>query len=396
MTSDLSPTARGKVHETMLVGAYERDNFGDLLFLMMTERYLPNDNVTAAAPLPGDMSGVFGRYIPAYGPLLKTRCYDTVWTVGGEIGSVSLGAAFSYSLSPQMQAVYAGCNAAGRSAIRHSLSSNIDTDLAYMPTLRDFALNHGARQVLNSVGISAVNRLKQEERTRVIGKISAADHISVRDQASSKLLTDEGIEHVLGPDMVHSIGIVLPADDVASEPYFCFHGAAKYVASAGVDAIAAQLVAIAKHTGWGIHLFVAGLAPGHDSLVAYEAIRAACLELMPTATVTISQSRHPLDLVASIRRSQGWIGTSLHGRIIAASYGLPRVSLSKNWQISDTTEKTAVYAETWDDSMPFAVKMEQIASAFKESRVARRMKAGAERGRELAWTAHQNMVRATA
>lgn len=381
-------------HDVLLVGAYERDNFGDLLFLLMTERYLPTDHVTAAAPLAADMSAIFGRYIPAYGPLLKTRSYDTVWTVGGEIGSVSLGAAYNYSLSPGMLAVYQAASPAGRSAIRRSLSSDIDTDLAYVPTLQDFSLNTGARQVLNSVGVSAVNRLKPGERDRVIGKIAAAETITVRDRASSALLAEHGIKHSLGPDMVHSIGVLLPGDDVASEPYFCFHAADTYVRSAGAEAIAAQLVAISARTGWDIHLFVAGLAPGHDSLAGYESIRDACSRLAPEAKVTISPSRDPLDLARSIRQSQGWIGTSLHGRIIAGSYGLPRLSLSKSWKTANPREKTAVYAETWDQAMPYAVTLDQIPAAFAQARSSRVKRRAADAGRELAWTAHKNMVAA--
>lgn len=396
MTSPQHASTRRTPREVLLVGAYERDNFGDLLFLLMTERYLPSDHVTATAPLSADMSAVFGRYIPAYGPLLKTRKYDTVWTVGGEIGSVSLGAAYRYSLSSGMLDVYRACDAAGRSAIRRSLSSDIDTDLAYVPTLQDFSLNQGARQVLNSVGLSAVNRLKPEERERVIGKIAAVDTITVRDHASSDLLTERGIEHTLGPDMVHSIGVLMPADDAASEPYFCFHAASSYVRSAGADAIAGQLVAIAQRTGLGIHLFVAGLAPGHDSLSGYQAIRDACLRRSSRVTVTVSESRDPLDLARSIRQSQGWIGTSLHGRIIAGSYGLPRVSLSKSWKTADPREKTAVYAATWDEAMPYAVTLDQIPSAFTQSRSARLKRKAAETGQELAWTAHRNMVQLTA
>lgn len=393
MNADRHTAARRGPRDVLLVGAYERDNFGDLLFLLMTERYLPTDSITAAAPLPADMSAVFGRYVPAYGPLLKTRSFDTVWTVGGEIGSVSLGAAYSYSLSPEMLAVYRACDAAGRSAIRRSMSSDIDTDLAYVPTLGDFHLNDTARQVLNSVGISAVNRLKPAERERVIGKIAAADMITVRDRASSALLTERGVEHVLGPDMVHSIGILVPADDVATEPYFCFHAADSYVRSAGADSIAAQLVAIAQRTGFGIHLFIAGLASGHDSLAGYEDIRDACLARSPKVDVTISESRDPLDLAQSIRRSQGWIGTSLHGRIIAASYGLPRVSLSKSWKTADTREKTAVYAQTWDADMPYAVTLDAIPSAFGQASSGRLKRKAADTGRGLAWAAHRNMAR---
>ena len=51
------------------MGAYERDNFGDLLFLLVTERYLGGADVVAAAPFAADMRRLLGRRIPAFGPL---------------------------------------------------------------------------------------------------------------------------------------------------------------------------------------------------------------------------------------------------------------------------------------------------------------------------------------
>ena len=47
------------------MGAYERDNFGDLLFLLVTERYLEGADVVAAAPFAADMRALAGAGQPA-------------------------------------------------------------------------------------------------------------------------------------------------------------------------------------------------------------------------------------------------------------------------------------------------------------------------------------------
>ena len=85
----------------LLVGAYERDNFGDLLFLLVTERYLEGADVVAAAPFAADMRALLGRRIPAYGPLLRDERFDAVWTVGGQVGRIDLERAFKLSAAPR-------------------------------------------------------------------------------------------------------------------------------------------------------------------------------------------------------------------------------------------------------------------------------------------------------
>src|SRR5215218_1336037 len=85
----------------LLVGAYERDNFGDLLFLLVTERYL-----VAAAPFSADMRALLGRHIPAYGPLLRDEAFDAIWTVGGQVGRVDLLRAYRMSASPEAWAAF--------------------------------------------------------------------------------------------------------------------------------------------------------------------------------------------------------------------------------------------------------------------------------------------------
>ena len=95
------------------MGAYERDNFGDLLFLLVTERYLGGADVVAAAPFAADMRQLLGRRIPAFGPLLRDEAFDAVWTVGGQVGRVDLERAYKMSATPaRVAALRAGLRGA--------------------------------------------------------------------------------------------------------------------------------------------------------------------------------------------------------------------------------------------------------------------------------------------
>ena len=85
----------------LLVGAYERHNFGDLLFLLLTERCLGDAEVVAAAPFAADMTELLDRQVPAYGPLLDAGRFDAIWTVGGQVGAIDLARAYRMSASPR-------------------------------------------------------------------------------------------------------------------------------------------------------------------------------------------------------------------------------------------------------------------------------------------------------
>src|SRR5262245_66559095 len=101
----------------LLVGAYECDNFGDLLFLLVTERYLDGADVVAAAPFAADMRALLDRRIPAYGPLLERESFDAIWTVGGQVGRVDLRRAYRMSASPRAWREFEASSEAGKAAI---------------------------------------------------------------------------------------------------------------------------------------------------------------------------------------------------------------------------------------------------------------------------------------
>jgi len=90
----------------LCVGAYERDNFGDLLFQLVTAEYLKDADVVFAAPFAADMSALTGERIPAFGPLLASERFDAVWTVGGEVGATTVGFAHKAALGAEEHARY--------------------------------------------------------------------------------------------------------------------------------------------------------------------------------------------------------------------------------------------------------------------------------------------------
>ena len=233
----------------LAVGPYERDNVGDLLFLLVTEHYLRGADVTAAAPFGADMTALLDRRVPAYAPLLHDEDFDVVWTVGGQVGGIDARRAFRISASPR--------------AFRAFERGSAERD-------------PGSRLAVVQLSGAALRTLGHAE-------------------------------------------------------------------------VAAALAGSRALRGLRIRLVAAGVARGHDSLADYALLMDELRRIDRGIDVAIAHERRPLAVVDRLRSARVVIGTSLHVRIIAAAYGVPRVTL--------TRPKASRYAETWDPDMPHDVSL---------------------------------------
>ena len=78
------------------------------------------------------------------------------------------------------------------------------------------------------------------------------------------------------------------------------------------------------------------------------------------------------------------IGTSLHVRIVAAAFGVPRVSLPK--------PKPTRYARQWDPDMPFDVALTDLDAAVESARGRARDAGAVAHAEGLAAAAHENLA----
>jgi polysaccharide pyruvyl transferase WcaK-like protein len=365
----------------LLVGAYERDNFGDLLFLLVTERYLKGAEVVAAAPFRADMRHLLGREIPAYGPLLQTETFDAIWTVGGQVGRIDLRRAYRMSASPAAWRTFAAASEAEQADLLRREIGDAPIVSPYIPLPFAFPRNAGAVTVLNSVGVAGVRGIEPVRREAIVAALRGATAIAVRDRGSSRFLGELGIEHELAPDAVHALGVLDPrgrddAGDVAIVQIS--RSRLRLLGHAQVGAAIAASPQLARRP---VRLMLAGTATGHDSIDDYElVIRAA-----RGVDIEILDERRPLALADHIRRARVVIGTSLHARIVAAAYGVPRVSLAK--------PKPTRYAKAWDPDMPFEVTLEGLDAAIAAACRRAAEPEAVEHAARLALAAHENLER---
>lgn len=335
------------------VGAYERDNFGDMLYAELVDQLVGSRaNFTFAAPFARDMTSAFGRDVPAAAPLLDRGPVDAIWTVGGEVGTAELGHAYRTAFGENSRA-FNGMTPDQREAVLLQATGTEVRDSAYMPRPSSHAGSDGAAFVLNSVGLSAISRVGGARRAALDATLREATFISVRDARSHDFLSSAGIEHIFVPDLAHLVNELYPPTVVDKRyalvqvPEFAVkaHGAERWA-----EAIAASL----SGTGLGVRFFMAGTAPGHDTVTTAERLA----EVVRTSLgddVHVSEARGVWPRVDEIANASLWLGGSLHGRIISSSYGVPRVSIG--------SRKTDAYAVSWDPSMPYGATPETLGEA---------------------------------
>ncbi len=377
---------------TILFGAFDRHNFGDLL-------------------LPHVMRSLIGQANPFYGGLAErnlrihgghrvhtlARLAATVGDsavdvihVGGETLTCSLWEAAVMLQPPeQARAVVALLDARPHERTVWAQAQLGVRDL--VPYLLPAGIFANVRRVIvHAVGGIALGSVEPAMRAEVVAKLGAATSVGVRDHQTRAMLAENGIACRLEPD---------PAVLVAELFGDCIHRRARqgecarivsgfsggylavqFSADFGDDdtlsQLAAQLERIARTRTLGLVLFRAGAAPWHDDLACYQRL-AARLRGTP---VVLFESLNLWDICALIAHSQGFVGSSLHGGIVAGAFFLPRLGLLRAAQPPGTSKQVAFAAAWGAAGAPAAVTVQDLAAGLDEA-----MATQTAQRRELAW-----------
>ena len=331
----------------VLFGACDRHNLGDLLFPHLAAALLAPREVVVAALAGRNLTAVGGHRVRAIGEALREWPDATVIHVGGELLCCDAWEA-AVMLLPATEAPGVIAQYDGRPERFEWAARFIGReDRAPYCLGKSQSPRHGERIFLG-IGGGALDRREAALREEVLAKLRAADWIGVRDRSTLAHLAAAGIAATLMPDPAvlaaelfgGRIRARAEAGEVAAVRAAFPQGwlAVQFAASLGDDATLGRIAAgLAREAaGRGIVFFRAGAAPWHDELDAYR--RAAAL--LPGARVF--ESLDIWDLCALIAASAGFIGSSLHGRIVAEAFGVPVVE-----GIVPIGEKVAVYARTW-------------------------------------------------
>lgn len=362
---------------TIIFGACDRHNLGDLLFPHIVTALLPRQPCCYAGVAARDLRGYGGHDVAAIARLAAARGGEAVTLIhaGGELLTCTLWQA-ALMVQPPAEAKRLTTRLEGRPELQRRWAQRALRLVQEAPYTLDPSLFPRARRVIyNGVGGVELDRCEVAMRDEVVAKLRTADSVTVRDRTTQGQLAQAGISAGLLPDsavMVAELfgGRIAAAcrqGEVARLLADLPHGyvAVQFSAEFGDDAtlasMAAQLDGICAATGCGIVLFRAGAAPWHDDLECYRRLAAR----MRTAAVRISTGLDIWTICAVIARSRAYCGSSLHGRIVALAHGLPRLNIAAPGCGAGISKQQA-WAATWEPGVPAVVAVERMAEALEQ------------------------------
>jgi hypothetical protein len=371
---------------TVIFGAFDRHNFGDLLIAQVVARLLPRRELLFAGLAARDPRGDGGpaTVVPCrIAAFARGRAVNVVHA-GGELLTCDAWQAAVMLTPPQrVQALIAAEDdwlRDKRAWAREQLGvGSLAPYVLAKTALRSVHVKHLSFNAVGGVDLDARDAGLQAD---VRAALQSADAITVRDRQTQARLAQWGIDARLIPDpaaMTAALFCTTIRRHAASRAlrevreafphgYAAFQFSADFGDDATLDTLAAQLERVASTHRLGVVLFRAGAAPWHDDLAVYERLAAR----LRTAAVRVFASLNVWDICALIAGSQLYCGSSLHGRIVAMAYALPRVNISHPDHLEGVS-KQAAYAATWEaEGIAGTVAVEHLANAVDNAMAADR------------------------
>lgn len=342
---------------TVIFGAFDRHNFGDLLFAHIVARELVDRNVVFAGVVERDLTQWGGHCVEALSKIAGDPVKTDLIVAGGEVLTCPAWQAAVMVLPPD-EAAAAAIRWSEASPERDTWAAQVlgTSQLApYVPS-KSLLANPG-RLIYNSVGGVDLASLDPAMKSEVVAALKSADVVSVRDRVTQVALEAEGIGAALAPDCAVRVkelfGETIAVHGSRGEPaavrekFPSGYLAVQFSADCGDDAtlekVARQIEEAARDAQCGVVFFRAGIAPWHDDLEPYR--RTASRLSVP---VHVFESAHLWDICAVIAQARGFLGTSLHGWIVAGALGLVSMgfvaaALKREGKIS----KQNAYSQNW-------------------------------------------------
>jgi hypothetical protein len=358
----------------VLFGAFDRHNFGDLLFPHLLTAMLPGQSFEFAALAERDLRAAGGHRVRSLDACAQA---SHLIHVGGELLTCSAWQAAVMLLEREAATAVVSRYDKEPIAAADWAARQLGTSRSMPYVMGRDALTPSGRLIFNAVGGVEWTDLSAGQRNEVMAALRQADWVSVRDHVTQEALRAEGIDVPLCPDPAVTVvqcfgevilnrqqcGAVRAMRDAFPQGYLACQFSADFGDDASLDALAQGLSRVLAETGLGLVLFCAGAAPWHDDPELYGKLQ----RRLPSGSAHLFSSLHLWDICALIAASRGVACSSLHGRIVALACALPRVSLTPPQQ-GKRPDKRAAFAETWEPhAVPRCVAVNQLESAVLQA-----------------------------
>ena len=343
-----------------LVGAFDRFNYGDLLFPIIAGNEISEHSASPVASVnalvQSDLSA-FGA-VPTqplrqlFGPGHLADGDVVIYAGGGTIG-VDWTYMHSNLLGPVAnRALYYFGRVFGPRRV-DTLSRMYFGSNSPFPWVSEPA-NYPAsvKVAYNAVGGSEFAALPAEVQARTLQCLSKAAYVSVRDAETRRLFSsiENTVPLELAPDSAVLMSEQYPLavlrqrcslatlEQLDAGPYVCFQANINYVRKQA-PAIIAMLEDVYQRHGLRALLLPIGRYVGLDDQIALRGI----LNVIRTPAAIVSDQASIWEIMAVLASANLFVGTSLHGNVTSQSFAVPHIGLKY-----DKLSKLDHYLGSWD------------------------------------------------
>lgn len=360
----------------MLMGAFDRYNYGDLLFPIFMQEYIekhrPDVKEYYSKIIPVSLeeknfTDVGGLSTMAWKKMSPETPKDIV-VVGGDVLGASIEQMYMDSLSSFFELFVA--------RVLRKLTSNkyiekesrkkfkLQNAFPYVPIQFKDNIEKVAYNSVSGSGFIR-NDFQNETKNTLLKRLSNSHYVSVRDERTLESLKNGGIDAVLAPDSASIMAELYPLSqleqkissvkikELKNESYIVFQFGYWHVREK-IDDIVYQIENITSESDAKIVLLPVGFATNHDDIIALKQIsKKLKVEHILLEDISI------WDIMYVIGNAKFFFGTSLHGNITAMAYGIPHIGICKR------IVKLDKYLSTWGVE-PFNknIEIEEISSFY--------------------------------
>lgn len=363
----------------LIIGAFDRYNYGDLLFPLIIEKQLETYGheftIGFFGIVKSDLTPYGGKPTAPIGEFYRVGDtngdHTSVIVAGGEAVAVTWDSLL-LSLSRLFKLTHRFHHRIRRIIDLNAFAKRLlggRTDLPFVFTKDSF--NQVDHVILNSLGGSELDPSIFERFPRLADELRQVDYFAVRDQATSDNLRQQGITTHLYPDSAILMAKFYPEAVLANlvspevrtyvaenrRQYVFFQIKDNY-AKKKERLIAEQLDQLTASHGLSLCFCPIGKAINHDDHRALRRI-APYVDRPPAIFDSVSL----WDIMYLIAHSRLYMGTSLHGAITAMSYAVPYVGLE--------VTKLNSYLNTWGiDGLDGTTALDGLSAGFAKAMAA--------------------------
>ena len=347
-----------------LVGAYDRNNFGDLLMPVLFEKQYKLNNPEKEiefryyGQIKSDMN-----YLKSYSTDYLKNCYndcDIVIVVGGEVLTASYKLMYLNLQKNKLKIFLLRClNKLFPKFVDYVAKKRL-IGLESKPWILDKDKLKCKKLIYNTVGGKIGNDEISEENLKKV------DYISMRSKHDFDNMIKINKKACIYPDSVTSISYFFSEEEIlknvdsdirelTKEKYFIIQ-IDNRDSKGEIEKIGDQINLICNSFNINCILLPIGYAQGHEDQVALNKILKYC----KNDKVKMPRMTNIYETLYILKEAEVFIGTSLHGIIVSTSYGVPHMVLTNK------IKKLLNYVQTWETTPINYTKVEEISFNFKK------------------------------